>query len=348
MTQVLESKVETVILSINELHDAIARINWATLNRDGFVFELEQNTKRLKDIYLILDEINKETKLLLEKNTPTLDSLLSELARELTVLESNIAMEKKKKLRQELVNELEATEVPDLYSSLQQKILSLALKSRYNIDRIRNFLAARKMPFVKKGSTAKHLLDALAVKEQEINELKQKSIELKRKSYFGNTTEKTIADIETELHEMDKKLNETVIETTKSLKTHFAQINYVEGSFISLKNKVEEIETTHSKFTAKALETIRELKKERDFAKTFALEMEHETHNKRNEFTTQILSMEEKKNAIEERLKEKYERELEHFKKQLEEKNTALKHTHKLIEKLENEVKELKLGKQQN
>ncbi len=345
MSQALENKVEKAIVSINELHDTIAKVNWATLKRDGFVFELEHSDKRLKDIYLALNEINKELKLLLEKNTPTLDSILSELSREMTIIESNIIMEKKKKLRQEMVNALESVDVPDLYSSLQQKILSLSLKLRYNIDRIKNFLSARKMPFVKKGSTAKHLLDALSMKEQELNELKQKSLELKRKSYFGNVTEKTIADIESELHEMDKKLNETVTETSKSLKTHFAQINYVEGSFIDLKKRVEEIDATHSQFSKKALEVIRELKKERDFAKTLALEMEHETHSRRNEYTKQILSIEEKKNAIEERLAEKHDKETEHIKRQLEEKSAALKHAHKLIEKLENEVKELKSQK---
>lgn len=334
-----EGKVEECIKSINSIHDAVARTNWASLNRQGFVFELEQTFGKLKNLYLELLEINRETKLLLEKNSPDLDSFLTEMAREMTVLEANISMEKKKKLRQELVNEKEAVEVPELYSSLQQKILSLTLKARYNVDKVRTFFISRKTPFIKKGSTAKNLLDALQKKEEEISELKNKNIELKRKTYFGTVGEKGIAEIETELNEMDKKLSESVGETKKSLKTHLAQINYVEGSFIQLKNKVEEIENMHATFSHKTIELIKELKKERDYAKTLALEIEQETLNTRSHYTKQVLEFDEKKQSIEERLKDKYEHDLASLKRQIDEKNLALKHAHKLVEQLENEVK---------
>jgi len=335
----LEEKVELCINDINTLHDATARTNWAELNRQGFVFELEQNSKRLKDLYLKLEEINREVKMLLEKNSPELDGFLSEMAREITVLEANISMEKKKKLRQELVNEKEPVEVPDLYSALQQKILTMSLKARYNADKVRTFLAVRKIPFVKKGSTAKNLLEVLQRKEDELSELKQKNVELKRKTFFGLTQEKSIAEIETELNEMDKKLAETVSETKKSLKTHLSQINYVEGSFIQLKTKIEGIENMHSTFTKKSIELIRELKKERDFAKTLALEIEQDTLHTRSEYTKQLLELEEKKQNIEERLKEKYDKDLSSLKKQFDEKNIALRNSHKLIEQLEEEIK---------
>jgi len=339
----LEEKVDLCISNINSLHDAVARTNWAQLNRQGFVFELQQSTKKIKDIYLQMGEINRELKLLLEKNTPELDSVLSEVARELTVLDANISMEQKKKLRSELVNEKESLEVPDLYSSLQQKLLSLALKMRYNADKARNFLLARKTPFVKKGSTAKNLLEALQSREEELNELKQKNIELKRKTFFGTTSaDKSISEIEVELNEMDKRLDDTVNETKKSLKTHFAQINYVEGSFVQLKTRVEEIDGIHSAFTKKSIELIRELKKERDFAKNLALEIEHETMRSRSEYTKQVLEIEDKKAAIEERVKEKYGAELNSLKKHIEEKNVALKHAQKLIEQLEDEIKSKK------
>jgi hypothetical protein len=324
------------------LHETASKTNWAQLNREGFVFELERSTDKLKELYLKLGEINKETKLLLEKNTPEIDNLITEMAREITVLEANIAMEKKKKLRQELVNETEANEVPELYSSLQQKILTLTLKARYNTDRIRNFLAGRKLPFVKKGSTAKNLLDALQMKEKELEELKQKNIELKRKTYFGLAPDKSIAEIETELNSLDKQLAESVIETKKSLKAHFAQITYLEGSFAHLNKRVEEIERMHTTFTNKSIEVIKELKKERDYAKTLALEIEQETIKTRGEYTKQILEIEDKKNVIEEKIKEKYEKEIKELKKHAEEKTINLKNSHKLIEQLETEIGEMK------
>jgi chromosome segregation ATPase len=338
----LEEKVNLSIAEINALHDSVVRTNWAQLNREGFVFELEKNTEKLRGIYLKLDEINKETKLLLEKNTPDIDSLLAEMARDMTVLEANISMERKKRLRQELVNEIETIEVPELYSSLQQKILSLALKARYNMDRINNFLSARKLPFVRKGSTARNLLEALQQKEKELEEMKEKNIELKRKSYFGLIPEKSIAEVEMELNDLDKRMSEAVSETKKSLSSHMAQISYVEGSFGHLKGRIDEIEGMHTNFTKKSIELIKELKKERDYAKTLALEIEKETIDTRNHYTKQILELEEKKQAIEEKAFEKYESEVKALKRALEEKTSSLNNSHKVIDQLESELKKHK------
>ncbi len=338
----LEEHVNLCVKEVNTLHEAASRTNWAELNREGFVFELEQNTMRLRELYLKFDEINRELRLLMEKNTPDVDTLITEMAREITVLEANISMEKKKKLKSELVNEKEPTEMPELYSSLQQKILTLALKARYNIDKVSNFISARKLPFVRRGSTARNLLDALQQKDNELNEVKQKNIELKRKTYFGLAQEKSIAEIELELNEMDKRLEESVNEAKKSMKTHIAQINYVEGSFAHLKTKIDEIEAMHSAFTHKTIELIKDLKKERDFAKTLALEIENETMHSRQEYTREVLGMEEKKQALEEKMRERFEKELNSMKKQLDEKETALINSHKLISELEKQLKNKK------
>jgi hypothetical protein len=210
---------------------------------------------------------------------------------------------------------------------------------RYNADKERNFLIARKSPFVKRASASKNLLEALQKKEDELNEMQAKNIELKRKTYFGLVLEKSVAEMEQELHEMDKRLSESVASTKKSLKTHLAQINYVEGSFAELSKQVEDIEAVHAGFVEKSVELLRELKKETDFARKLALEIEHETMEKRSAYTKELLSLEEKKVAIEEKLKEKYEKDVLEMKKQLEEKNIALKNAHKLIERLEDEVK---------
>jgi len=338
----MDEKVEECITEINSLHTAVARTNWAQLNRQGFVFELEQNTSRLRTIYLKFDEINREIKMLLEKNSPEFSSFLVEVAREITILEANISMEHKKKIRQELVNEMEAVEVPELYSSLQQKILTMSLKMRYNMDKARTFLIARKTPSIQKGSTAKGLLETLQRKEEELDEMKQKHIELKRKSYFGNVSEKSIAETENELNELDKKLSEAVSETKKSLKTHFAQISYVEGSFTQLKKQIEDLEDNHTTFANKTIELIKELKKERDYARTIALEIEQDTLHKRSEYTKQIMEFEEKKVEIEEKIKNKYEKELNALNKGLIEKNISLKNAQKLIEQLEDEAKNKK------
>ncbi len=338
----LENTVKETIKLIEELHDLCSRVKWSELNREGFLFELERSTKKLNVIYSKLSEIDKSIKMLLEKNSPDLSGFLVELSREITVLESNISMEKSKKFHSEMVNEIEKKEVPELYSSLQQKILGLSLKTRYNIEKVNNFLAAKNMPFVKKGNTAKNLIELLQRKEDELGILRQRNVDLKRKSFFGTVEEKSIAEIEFDLHEKDKTLKEAVTETSKALKTHLAQINYVEGSFANLSERVKQIEDLHENYSKKTLELIKEMKKERDYARVMALEIEQETLKIRSEYTKEILEIEDKKNTFKEKVSERYVKEIDYLKKELNDKSVALANVIKLIEQQEKEIRRLK------
>ncbi len=338
---ILEEDNAQLIKKIEDLHDLVNRTNWAKLNSEGFVFELERSVSRLKEIYELLKKINREMVILLEKNTPNSDEYLILLKRELIVLESNIKMEKTKRFRIELVNETEKKDVPELYKFLQTKILELCLKARYESEKISRFLEGRKMPFVKKGETAKNLLDILNRKEDELNEIKKHNLEMKRKMFLG-TEEKSLADIEEEMYEKDKNLSEVVKDARKALKTHFAQIEYVEASFKQLENKVSSIEDIHENFEKKALELIRELKKERDYARQMALEIESETFKVRQEHMQQILRFEEKKNELKERIEIKYKKEIENLRKELRDKSNSMENMQKLINKQEEEIKNLK------
>jgi hypothetical protein len=84
-------------------------------------------------------------------------------------------MEKTKNLRIELINETEEIDVPELYRELQRKILELCLKARYETEKINKFLIGRRMPFVKKGDTAKNLIELLSRREEELAELRKKN-----------------------------------------------------------------------------------------------------------------------------------------------------------------------------
>jgi hypothetical protein len=338
---ILDDRVEDSIKKIEELHAISKRTNWGELNREGFVFELERSTQKLKEIFLDLEQINKEVKLLLEKDTPDMNDFLEEFTKELVVLESNRAMERTKKLRQELINETERQEIPELYDSLQQRILKIVLKARYNIEKVRTFLIAKKTPFIQKGSTAKNLIEILRKKEEEFNELKQKHLELKKNNFFGNN-EKSLAEVEQEMFEFDKKLEMAVIEANKALKTHLAQLNYVEGSFVHLKEKVELVENIHNNYTTKAIELLKELKKERDFARKTVIEIEQETIGQRSEYTKKMLEMEEEKNDLEEGIRKKYLIEIEQMKNEMLEKSSKVARLAKVIEEQEKEIRMLK------
>ncbi len=343
-----EEKTDEIIKDINTLHDTIQKTKWNELNRDGFVFELERSYTKLKEIYLKLFEVNKEVSNLLEKNTPNIDTFLEQFRNQLTVLEANIRMEKSKKLVVELINENDTNNVPELYSSIQNKIIEQLLKCRYSIEKIKTFLINRKTPFVKKGSTAKNLIELLETKEDELVDLKKRNLELKRRVFTRNTDEKDITEIEADIYERNKNLEIAVKETNDALKTHLAQINYVEGSFANLKNKITKIEESHNTFAKNSIELIKELKKERDYAKKFAMDIEQETLALRSNYTREILNMEDQKNEIKEKINKKYIEEIKSLKRDLNEKSISLANIIKLVEEQEKEIKRLKKVSNEN
>lgn len=338
----LRQKVEELILEINSAHDSINRTNWKKLNEEGFVFELERNSKKIKSLLLNVEELNRELKLLMEKNTPSLDQLTLEINKQLSIIETNLSMEKNKKFKEATLDFLESKEVPELYDSIQQKITSLILRTRNEIEKVKTFLLVRDDTPSKKGSTTKALVEILQKQEDELKKAKEQNLDLKRKNFFGTREEINSADIEQQLHETDKHLSESINETKKSLKNHLAQLNYVEGSFIQLKNEVEKVEEQHSSFTKKSLELIKDLKKERDFARKIALEVEQETITIRNSYTHQLLDFEKRKTELEDKIKQKYLKELSSSKKELEEKSLSLINLMKLVEEQEREIKILK------
>lgn len=338
----LEEKVENLISEINSLHTTNQKIDWKKINRTGFVFELDRNYSKLNQIYNSFFEINREIKMLLEKNTPNLDDFLEQFKRQLIVLEANLKMEKSKRIRVELINENENVDMPELYSSMQTKIIEQLLRCRYSAEKIKTFLINRKTPFVKKGSTAKNLIEILEKKEDEIVDLKKRNIELKRKTFLKSSQEKDLIEIESDLQEKNKKFEISIKEINDSLKTHLAQLKYVEGSFSHLKNKILIMETLYENSTSNTKELIKELRRERDYAKQIALEIEQETINLRSNYTREMLNIEDEKNKIKEKITKKYVDEIKQLKKELNEKSLSLANIIKLVEEQEKEIKKLK------
>jgi len=199
----------------------------------------------------------------------------------------------------------------------------------------------KKVPFVQKGSTARNLLELLQRKEDELRELTKKHHELKRKGFF-NSGEKSIAEIEHELFEGDKQLAMALEDAKKSLKTHFAQIEYVQGSFTSLAQRVETINSAHEKFTKNAIELIKELKKDRDFARTSALEIEQENIRNRGDLTNKMIDIEKEKSELKDKARAKYFQDMDKIKKEMTEKSQVITNLSKLVEEQEKEISILK------
>ena len=338
----LEERVSAVIADITALGLDLENSKWGKLSREQFIFQLEKATNLLIKIHAELSALNANLRALLEKNTPDISAYLENLKKHIVVLQSNLQMEKSKKIRVELMNSTENNDVPELYTALQNKIIEYNINARYAAEKIKNFVNTRNTPFVKRGSTAKNLLEILEKKEDELSELRKKHSELKRKSFLGTVEERSLAEIEEKLNENDKKLSISIEQANESLKTHFAQINYVEGSFASLKEKVARIESAHTLFAKQAIELIRELKKERDYARRIALEIEQDTISSRGAYTRELLDLENKKVEVREKMSSKYMGEIKRLNREVEEKSLSLTNIVKLVSQQEEEIKKLK------
>ena len=317
----LDERVDQIISEVNSLYDSISKENWSELNKTGFIFELERSTKKLKEMLGDFSDIDRELNALLEKNIPDVSSFLEELGRSITVLESNLKMEKSAKWRENIINEHEPGSMPELYSSMQEKVLAITLKARYSAERISSFVNAKKTHTSKKGSTAKSLLELLEKKEMELDELKTKHAEMRRRSFLGFIEEKNIAEIEREVNEIDKHLAMQVAEMKNALKIHLAQIEYLEGSFAQLREKAQNTEELQYTFSKKSLDLLKEMKKERDYAKKVALDVEQETMKMRGDYTRQLLGLEDAKQDMKQKIKERYDNEI----RELKEENEKLK-----------------------
>ena len=215
MMEKLKQRVENTITTINDIHDSLNIVIWKKLNQKGFVFELERSAKKIKNLLLDIEELNRELKLLMEKNTPELDTLIIEINKQLEIIETNLALEKAKKFKEETLDILETQEVPELYDSIQQKIIILMLRARNEIEKVKTFLLVKDEPPIRKGNTAKALVEIIQKQENELRQAKERNLELKRKNFFGSIEEISTADIEKGLHETDKLLTESVTESKK-------------------------------------------------------------------------------------------------------------------------------------
>ena len=112
-----------------------------------------------------------------------------------------------------------------------------------------------------------------------------------------------------------------VAEMKNALKIHLAQIEYLEGSFAQLIEKAQNTEELQYTFSKKSLDLLKEMKKERDYAKKVALDVEQETMKMRGDYTRQLLGLEDAKQDMKQKIKERYDNEI----RELKEENEKLK-----------------------
>lgn len=337
-----ERLVSEIAEKINGVQEGIGRQPWKSSSRIAFVGALEESISGLKGIAGLFREVVEE----IEKKPgegPDLKPFLKELEKVEGTLEKNLAFERKRKSHAGTVNELDTEEIPELYSGLEQKVLGILLKARYSLERASVFFRRKGMPALAGRSTARQVMQVLDRKEDELQELREKYEDIRKKSYMGYLEEGTVADEEHELGELERKMALGADELGKSISFHRSQIEYIEHSFSELKQKLDYVEGVFSAYSEKSAGLVKNLKKERDYAKKVVLDVEHETLKLRNTYTRELLNLQESKLAAKAEAEEKFLREIKRLRKSLSEQSDLVKHFRKVAEeklKKEHELEE--------
>ncbi|RLG70041.1 MAG: hypothetical protein DRO07_01160 [Candidatus Iainarchaeum archaeon] len=329
--------VERCLQRLSYLQVKIRDINWAELSRHGFVKEASNALQDLLEVESTLKELKKETK---EIKSREFDELLGEYKRTLSLLQKNIEFEEKKEPKGRLIHELEAEENPELFASLQQKVLSLLLRTRFFIERLNILLSKEKARLLEKGEEQEQLLELLHQKEKELQELKQKYNEVRKSVFFG-MEEASAADLEEELTKARLALEREKKKLEDMFADYRAKIASLQADFMSLADRLEELQRYFDSFCEKSSELTLLLKKERDFAKKLVLDMEAEVLELRNTYSRELLNLEEAKLEARKDAERELMQRIRKLEDELLAKEELLKHFRDLAKSKDSEAREL-------
>lgn len=329
--------VDRCLQKLSYLQVKIRDINWAELSRHGFVKEASSALQNLLEIESILKELKKDAE---EIKSSEFNNLLREYKNTLSLLQKNIEFEEKKEPKGKLIHELEVEENPELFASLQQRVLSLLLRTRFFIERLNILLSKKEAKILEKGEEQEQLLELLHQKEKELQELRQKYEEVRKSVFFG-TEEAGAADLEDELNKVRLALEREKKKLEDTFADYRAKIASLQAEFMNLADRIEEVQRYFDSFCEKSSELTLLLKKERDFAKKLVLDMEAEVLELRNTYSKELLKLEEAKFKARKDAERELMQRIRKLEDELLAKEELLKHFRDLAKSKDSEAREL-------
>ncbi len=335
---------EKVIEAVNSLQDRLYAKHWGEHSRASFIYSLVHSIHSLEEIKQLLDEaktqFGKEG-----KNVSGLPEHIKELENLITVLDRNNKLEQTRvQTAREKGIELLADDLtnPDLYSSLEQKVLAFVLKTRFLVERLSILERKEFGEGTTLGKSPKKVLDLLEEKENEFQALKKKYEEIRHSSHLARLEENTSHDLEKDINILARKMEGEQRMLELSLDSYRKITEQFQQSYIFMREKYRSIEEASSQLAAKTIDLTTILKKERDYAKRIVLDIENETLKLRNNYSKQILSLEEEKTRARAEAEVESRKKLHSITSKLDEKDELIKNLkeiilskEKLIQKLE-------------
>lgn len=327
--------------------DQILGHDWKSKNRQSLIQFLNSSINHVKEIEKRMWTLQED----FEKNPGVhnlqLKNHISANQQMLDVLKRNLELEENKRIKNSEMQEL--TIIPDLFDAIQSRLLELMQSNHQAIEKVQIHIRKENLPSTGGRSMERNIMDLLHSKEDEIQILKSQMNELKKESALGRLMKVDVSEMERELIELDKKFHLERNGFEQTVKGFRGQMDEMMEKQAIMENSFNKVEHFMQLSSHKNLELVKELKKERDYAKKLALEIGKETEGLRTKYSHELLNFEEGKMKVKAQERQKVEGEISELKEQLKEKREMLQHFQKIaqdqerrISKMEDELKQKK------
>jgi hypothetical protein len=336
----LAESIEELERKLAEFRQLMQEKSALQLSRQSLAKTIEAFIEKTEELKGILMELEKNSRL--ENSTITADSQIQEITALLVFLKRNLQFEQDKIQRSNPFNEISGkNEVPEVYNAIEEKTKKSLLSISYFIEKSTLSLHSEKASF--SGSKpAQQVLQLLKAKDLELEELKKKYSSVMAQGLLARIEEQSSADFEEILNATATSLEVANSELQKLALENRGTIEKIQKNHSVLEQKIRQVDELLSKFQSKSLETITVLKKEKDSAKKFALDLEHETSALRQTYSKELLNLQEHKMQLQKELQQGFVQKTKGLETELKQKSEFLEHFKKLTEDKETELRQLK------
>ncbi len=334
------------LLLLDQLHEELSKfkalpfVPWEQANRAQLVERLKQwhdHTKQSKDLLSLLQLEQMKHPELKNINLREAETFIQKTDE---VLSRNLSFEKDKTNRK--IDLTEKVTTPALGAELEARMHRQWLAVHRAHEQLS--IAMRKS-FSGDSTTAKaiegELFNLVRTKEDEIQTLKHERDTLKREKYFSPTDKYSLTEMENDLQEL---LQRFAIEK-HGLYDHLEQgkkkLDEYSTHHMHLDHKAKKMEQMVHELQKKHIGIATVLKKERDFARKLAMDLESETANTRALYSKELLNLDEKKHALKQEIEEKHRQKISLLEKKVREQEGIIRELDAIAREKERQVARL-------
>lgn len=322
----------------NELNTlkSLPMVPWNQANRSQLVERLKQwhsHTKQVGELLTLLQLEQLKNPVLKDVDVREAETFIKKTSE---VLERNIQFEKDKTNRK--IDLTEKVTTPALGAELEARMH----RQWMTLQRVHEHahIALRKTFSDTKPSKGMEgeLFSLIRTKDEELQKMKQERDLLKREKFFGPTEKHSINDMENELQELLQQFAIEKHAVIDHLENGRKKLDEYGVHHLHLENKTKKLEHLVHELTKKHVSLLTLLKKERDFARKLALDLETETASLRAIYSKELLSLEDQKHAIKREAEEKHVNKVSQLERKTKDQEALIKELDALVREKERQI----------